>query len=186
MVCVTEAGLYTLILRCRTAMKPGTPAFTFRRWVTGEVLPQIRKSGKYEAKPPSRLELAEMVIELEREKARLEQTTERLLPAAKFGQELMDTDGLFTINQVAKALGTTAIQLNRFLHDQRVVYRQNDEWLPYAKYDNRGLFKIVAYTIDIGPSDGGNTRVKHSLKVTAQGRAFIHGLWRGEHRFATA
>lgn len=45
---VSEAGLYTLVLRCRDAVKPGTVAYQFRTWVTGEVLPSIRKTGQYQ------------------------------------------------------------------------------------------------------------------------------------------
>lgn len=44
---ISEPGLYTLILRCRDAVKPGTVAHRFRKWVTGEVLPAIRKTGRY-------------------------------------------------------------------------------------------------------------------------------------------
>ena len=46
---VTESGLYVLILRSRQAMTPGTPAHGFRKWVTAEVLPQIRRTGSYTA-----------------------------------------------------------------------------------------------------------------------------------------
>ena len=48
---VNESGLYTLILRCRDATKPGTLPHRFRKWVTSEVLPAIRKTGRYEAQP---------------------------------------------------------------------------------------------------------------------------------------
>jgi prophage antirepressor-like protein len=44
---VSEGGLYTLILRSRQATTPGSTAHRFRRWVTGELLPQIRKTGSY-------------------------------------------------------------------------------------------------------------------------------------------
>jgi prophage antirepressor-like protein len=53
---VSESGLYTLILRCRDATTPGTLAHRFRKWVTAEVLPSLRKTGRYEATtaiPPS-------------------------------------------------------------------------------------------------------------------------------------
>jgi len=46
-VTVSESGLYTLMLRRRDAVNPGTPAHRFRKWVTGEVLPAIRKTGGY-------------------------------------------------------------------------------------------------------------------------------------------
>lgn len=44
---ISESGLYTLILRCRDAVKQGTTAWWFRKWVTNEVLPAIRKNGEY-------------------------------------------------------------------------------------------------------------------------------------------
>lgn len=45
---VSESGMYTLILRCRDAVKKGTTPYKFRKWVTSEVLPSIRKTGKYQ------------------------------------------------------------------------------------------------------------------------------------------
>ncbi|MGC7561296.1 BRO-N domain-containing protein [Pasteurella sp. PK-2025] len=45
---ISESGMYTLILRCRDAVKKGSVPHRFRKWVTAEVLPQIRKTGKYE------------------------------------------------------------------------------------------------------------------------------------------
>jgi prophage antirepressor-like protein len=51
MLTINESGLYTLILRCRDATTPGTPAHRFRKWVTSEVIPSIRKTGSYNGKP---------------------------------------------------------------------------------------------------------------------------------------
>lgn len=50
---ISESGLYTLILRCRDAVKQGTLPWRFRKWVTNEVLPTIRKTGRYQKQPPS-------------------------------------------------------------------------------------------------------------------------------------
>lgn len=50
---VSESGLYTLILRCRDAVKRGTTAWRFRKWVTNEVLPAIRKTGGYDYVEPA-------------------------------------------------------------------------------------------------------------------------------------
>nr|DAJ35340.1 MAG TPA: repressor domain protein [Caudoviricetes sp.] len=47
---ISESGMYTLILRCRDAVKKGSVPHRFRKWVTAEVLPAIRKTGKYELK----------------------------------------------------------------------------------------------------------------------------------------
>lgn len=52
-VIISESGLYTLILRCRDAVKQGTTAWRFRKWVTNEVLPAIRKSGEYSYVEPA-------------------------------------------------------------------------------------------------------------------------------------
>ena len=46
---ISEGGLYTLVLRSRQATTPGTVPHRFRKWVTGEVIPQIRRTGRYEA-----------------------------------------------------------------------------------------------------------------------------------------
>lgn len=52
---VSESGMYTLILRCREAVKKGSVPHRFRKWVTAEVLPQIRKTGQYsQIAPPKR------------------------------------------------------------------------------------------------------------------------------------
>ena len=55
-------------------------------------LPAIRKTGQYQTRQPSRLELAEMVVALEREKAELEQVHTEMLPDAQFGRELKAAD----------------------------------------------------------------------------------------------
>lgn len=47
---ISESGMYTLVLRCRDAIKKGSLPYRFRKWVTSEVLPSIRKTGKYDPK----------------------------------------------------------------------------------------------------------------------------------------
>ncbi|WP_246874441.1 BRO-N domain-containing protein [Pantoea ananatis] len=52
---ISESGLYTLILRCRDAVTPGTIPYRFRKWVTSEVLPSIRQTGTYAHRQPELL-----------------------------------------------------------------------------------------------------------------------------------
>ncbi|MBH2622920.1 hypothetical protein I5K99_21210 [Serratia marcescens] len=52
---ISESGLYTLILRCRDAVTPGTIPYRFRKWVTSEVLPAIRQTGQYQYRAPETL-----------------------------------------------------------------------------------------------------------------------------------
>ncbi|HGJ5883543.1 Bro-N domain-containing protein, partial [Arsenophonus sp.] len=49
---ISESGMYTLVLRCRDAVKQGTLPHRFRKWVTNEVLPSIRKTGRYDRHQP--------------------------------------------------------------------------------------------------------------------------------------
>lgn len=51
MAVISESGMYTLVLRCRDAVKPGTVPHRFRKWVTSVVLPAIRKTGQFTAQP---------------------------------------------------------------------------------------------------------------------------------------
>ena len=44
---ISEGAVYTLVLRCRDAMKPGTLPYRFRKWVTSVVLPSLRRRGEY-------------------------------------------------------------------------------------------------------------------------------------------
>ncbi|EQA6157364.1 MULTISPECIES: BRO-N domain-containing protein [Enterobacter cloacae complex] len=59
---INESGLYTLILRCRDAVTPGTIPYRFRKWVTGEVLPQIRQAGRYVREELSPADKAQKVV----------------------------------------------------------------------------------------------------------------------------
>ena len=59
---ISESGLYTLILRCRDAVTPGTIPYRFRRWVTGEVIPQIRQTGRYVREELSPADKAQKVV----------------------------------------------------------------------------------------------------------------------------
>ncbi|EBZ6489953.1 BRO-like protein [Salmonella enterica subsp. enterica serovar Dugbe] len=59
---ISESGLYTLILRCRDAVTPGTIPYRFRKWVTGEVLPQLRRTGRYVREELSPADKAQKVV----------------------------------------------------------------------------------------------------------------------------
>lgn len=59
---ISESGLYTLILRCRDAVTPGTIPYRFRKWVTSEVLPQIRKTGRYVREELSPADITQKVV----------------------------------------------------------------------------------------------------------------------------
>lgn len=59
---ISEPGLYTMILRCRDATKKGSIPYRFRKWVTSEVLPQIRRTGRYVREELSPADKAQKVV----------------------------------------------------------------------------------------------------------------------------
>ncbi|WP_053000319.1 BRO-N domain-containing protein [Rhizorhabdus histidinilytica] len=76
---ISEGGMYTIVLRSRDAVKPGTVAYRFRKWVTGEVLPALRREGRYELEPVANDELArqpEAPDEFDRERLNLQMVRE--------------------------------------------------------------------------------------------------------------
>lgn len=184
---VNEFGLFALI---GTSRKP--IAKPMQRWVNHEVLPTIRKTGSYgPAQLPSVLDAA-AVLQIGQTMARLEldvsQKSEVIVeqdeqlalmgPMAEFGAELMDTGNFLCMTQVAKPLHISTVALNRFLHEQRVIYKVSGEWVPYSKYDDAGYFEIVKYVQEI-PSRGEiQKKVRSQLKVTGKGVEFIHRRWR--------
>jgi prophage antirepressor-like protein len=100
---ISEGGLYTLILRSRQATTPGTVQHRFRKWVTAEVLPAIRKTGAYAgpgAAPSDRPPMDLPWVEKAPSDRRLEIDTARLL-AAVAGAER----ALFYIDNIAKIPG---------------------------------------------------------------------------------
>ncbi|MCP3968257.1 MAG: phage antirepressor, partial [Lentisphaerae bacterium] len=108
---INESGLYSLILRSR---KPN--AKKFKRWVTGEVLPSIRKHGAYATPdtienmltdPDSMIKVLTALKQERKEK-------EKLIPKAAHSDLVCDSESLFTTTQIAKRLGTGAQSLNKF------------------------------------------------------------------------
>ena len=186
---VNEFGLYALIGSSR---KP--EAKKFQRWVNHEVLPQIRKTGSYGTpKLPTVFDSATL-LQISQEMARLESEVSQqsgvigrqeeqitlMEPIAAFGAELMGADNLSSMTQVAKLIHISAVTLNRFLHDQGVIFKVSGEWVPYAKYQDSGHFKIVKFVQEVSGQEGVERKTRSQLKVTGSGMELIHRLWRNE------
>jgi prophage antirepressor-like protein len=109
-VIVSESGLYALILRSNAAMKPGTEAHRFRKWVTSELLPTIRKTGRYDAK-------VDQVKESDASKLQKVAETRRtfgLRAAAKLWVEL----GLPTVPEMFHAPAQSELPLSPEIRDE--------------------------------------------------------------------
>ena len=171
MLYVNESGLYALILSSKLES-----AKRFKRWVTGEVLPTIRKQGGYIAVKQGESEEDIMARALEIVKTTLQRRDKeiaRLLPKALYTDEVLDSITCITTTQLAKELGMTAQQLNRLLCEMRIQYWQSGQYMLYADYARQGFAKS-------------RTRkhvLKHGMVITEvylvwteSGREFIHRL----------
>ena len=147
---VNEPGLYALILGSR---KPEAKAF--KRWITHEVIPIIRKNGVYVTDEKLKLfvEHPEMLDALmkalyETFAENLQHNAERkaLLPKAEYYDAFMKAGGCTNLRTTAKELGVPERWFCRFLQKTGFIYRSPDgTLLPYAIPRNRKLFRVKDY-----------------------------------------
>ncbi len=156
MLCVNESGLYNVILR---SDKP--EAKPFRKWVTSEVLPSIRRHGAYMT--PETLEAAilnpDLLIRLctalkdEQDKNKALQAANSTLavdnqimkPKADYFDEIVDRSLLTNFRETAKQLQIKEKEFIRFLLDRKYIYRDKKGKIqPYAD-KNSGLFEVKEF-----------------------------------------
>ncbi|MBQ2457037.1 MAG: phage antirepressor KilAC domain-containing protein [Bacteroidaceae bacterium] len=168
---VNEDGLYDTILESR---KPH--AKKFRKWVTSEVLPSIRKQGGYMVVRPDESDEAIMTRALQIAHATLMRRDEeiaRLKPKADYADQVLDSVSCLTTTQVAKGMGMTAMELNRILCQKGIQYGQSGQYLLYASYARKGLAQNRTRTfLDLF----GTVHTTSQLVWTEKGREFIHKL----------
>lgn len=154
---ISESGLYTLTLRCRDAMKPGTKPHRFRKWITSDVIPSIRKTGSYNAAPAidlsdpaflrqTLLGYTEKVIALEAEKA-------ILAPKAEGFDRFANSTGRTILREVGKALHIGSKRGIELLREKKWTFRApNGKWHAYSAKVDAGLLdvKYVTYTNSAG------------------------------------
>ena len=168
---VNEDGLYDTILESR---KP--QAKLFRKWVTSEVLPSIRKQGGYMMARPNESDEVIMARALQIMYATLQRRDEQialLKPRADYADEVLQSISCFTVTQIAKELGMTGHDLNMLLCSHKIQYVQSGQYLLYADYARQGLAKNRNYEYHTAE---GELRTKTYLVWTERGRDFIHRL----------
>lgn len=147
MTIINESGLYNVILR---SDKP--EAKPFRKWVTSEVLPSIRKHGGYiagqETMSPEELMASALLMAqktIEARDARISALTVQnqiMAPKAEYFDAIVDRNLLTSFRETAKQLGIGEKVFIRFLLDQKFIYRdQKGKLQPYAE-KNTGLFEL--------------------------------------------
>ena len=80
---------------------------------------------------------------------------------------LMHSEKSYTITEIAKELGyNSAIEFNKLLHEDEIIFKQNGTWVPYSQYSKCGYFEIKQSILE-------NELVVYNLRVTQKGREFL-------------
>lgn len=199
MIIVNESGLYSLLF----SMEPQKANMDitiieervqklkkFKRWVTSEVLPAIRKHGVYAVdellNDPDMLIAALTKLKAEREKTNAlmatvavqNQQIVEMKPKASYYDVVLNCKDLVAISVIAKDYGWSANRMNQYLHDKGVQYKQGNKiWLLYQKYAEMGYTSTKTHSY---PGSDGTIHTKVHTYWTQQGRLFIYGLLKAD------
>ena len=116
---------------------------------------------------------AEKLI-LEEKAAAQERVIKEQAPQVEYCQRVLGSVSSYTITQIAKEFGWSGATLNRKLHEMGVQYKQNGQWLLYAKYQDKGYTDTVTHE----HMDAlGHRRTEMRTLWREAGRQFIHSLF---------
>ena len=150
---INESGLYALVLSSKLEQ-----ARVFKRWVTSEVLPAIRRTGRYELLP---------------------QEVKLLASQADYCQQVLRSVSCYTMTQVAKELSMTVCDLTRRLLQRGIIYFQSSQYMLYADFARQGYAKTRT---DWRRCRDGRNRSTVRLVWTERGRQFLHNFCDQEQR----
>ena len=181
---LTEDGLYEVLMQSRKPI-----AKEFKKGVK-TILKEIRKNGGYIA--TSEEDDAEMILAKalkvadatikRKEQQLLEQkeqidkqikTINKMKPLAEYCSEVLQSDSTYTLTQVSKDLGFKSVYKFLDWANKNILYKQSNQWMPTAKYSDKGLFRTR--TTKYFKSDG-TIGTKMSTVVTEKGREFLHNI----------
>lgn len=177
MIMINESGLYSLILSSKLPK-----AKEFKRWITNEVIPSIRKHGAYLT--PEKVEevllnpdtIISLATELKKERLLNEQNQKligELKPKADYTDKILQSEGTVTINAIANDYGMTAYEMNKLLYGLGIQYKQGDQWLLYSKH--RGFGYTHNKTIHYHHKNG-MPATKLNMEWTQKGRMFLYRI----------
>ncbi|MBV6374733.1 MULTISPECIES: phage antirepressor KilAC domain-containing protein [Bacteria] len=169
---INESGLYSLILKSKLPN-----ARKFKRWVTSEVLPTIRKTGSYTNVPQSFAQALRLAADLEEKNQLLEQQIAEYEPKISYLDMILSSTDTVATSQIAADYGMSAIALNKLLNELGVQHKVSGQWILYRKHMNQGYTK--SHTSEIPKADGG-VKVVMNTKWTQKGRVFIYNLLTAE------
>lgn len=176
MAAINEYGLYSLVLSSR---KP--EAKEFKRWITHDVIPAIRKTGSYSMVIPQTLPEALRAYADEVEShnatkaivAQQEQQIAEFKPVKDYVDKILSSKSCLAITQIAADYGLSAQELNKILHEAGLQRKVGDQWILYKQHMAKGFTKSETFTFC--RSDG-RLDSKITTKWTQKGRLEIHSI----------
>ena len=158
MIIINESGLYSLILSSKLES-----ARRFKRWVTSEVLPAIRRNGRYELEQQNRL--------LESRNALLEEISAQQKPLTDYARNILSSTQTVTITQIAQDYGFSAVRFNELLMRLRIQHKVGGQWILYSPYLTKGYVQsFSSYFV----KENGEVQVKLHTRWTQSGRLFLY------------
>ena len=180
---IGEANLYSLIMGSKLES-----AKAFKKWVVGEVLPTIRKTGGYVGDSYKFVDAyfgdldndtkKFMAITLDSKKKLMQENAiqlkviEEQKPKVEFYDDVADSNGAHTMDEVAKILSYYGLGRNKlfeFLRDEKILMRNN---IPYQKYVDSGYFRLIEQVYD----NKGEKMVRIKTLVYQKGIDYIRKL----------
>lgn len=180
LIIINESGLYSLALSSKLPK-----AKEFKRWITKEVIPSIRKHGGYLtpakieevlSNPDTIIKLATELKKLRTENQMQAQQIAEFKPIKEYVDIILQSTDTVTITQIAADYGLSAKKLNKILNEEKIQHKVNDQWILYSNMMNKGYTK--SETIDIERSDG-RIETKMYTRWTQKGRLKIHEILTG-------
>lgn len=174
---INESGLYSLILGSKL---PNAKAF--KRWVTSEVLPSIRKNGVYAtpeflqktiSDPQWAMGVLQALADAQDKIAVQQKQISEMKPKATYYDLVLQTKNAVNITTIAKDYGLSAVTLNKKLHDYGVQYKQGGAWLLYQQYADKGYTKTKT---GVYTNKAGEEYASVHTQWTQKGRMFIYEI----------
>ena len=187
---INESGLYSLIVSSKLPS-----AKQFKRWVTSEVLPSIRKHGGYIAGQENlemsqeeflakAMQVANKVLEdrakriatLEAQNAQQTALIEEMKPKVSYYEMILKTPNTVLVTQIAKDYGMSAMRLNEILCNKKIQYKRNGQWLLHQQYADKGYTRSETHVWD----HYGQHASSIQTKWTQKGRQFIYEVLKAD------
>lgn len=180
---VNEDGLYDVILESRK-----DSAKKFRKWVTSEVLPSIRKNGGYianqEQMTPEQIVANALIVaqniisqkdrqieELETSVQQMDSVITEMTPKVDYADRILSSKDCMTVSQIAQDYGMSAKRFNKILHTAGIQRKVGDQWILYAEYQGKGYVRNKTCEYTKGNGDMGT---KLLTVWTQKGRMLIY------------